>query len=89
MKKRALLFLGGALAGGALGFWLSSRRMAEARSDLFSPRPLRRLAALGWLAGEDGADAVRVLRDYLAWERQPLLRGRAASILRRKEAGIA
>lgn len=89
MKKRALLFVGGALVGGALGLWLSSRRMAEARNDLFSQRPLRRLAALGWLAGEDGADAIRVLREYLAWERQPLLRGRAASILRRKEAGIA
>ena len=32
--------------------------------------------------------AVRLLRDYLAWERQPMLRRRATAIVRRMEEGI-
>jgi hypothetical protein len=38
------------------------------------------LAALGWLAGEDDPQALALLRDYLAWERIPALRGRARRI---------
>jgi hypothetical protein len=49
---------------------------------------LRRLAALGFLAGQDGVDTVRLLRDYLAWERQPMLRRRAEAIVRRMEATL-
>jgi hypothetical protein len=89
MRSRGLLFVGG-LVGGAIGGWmLAQRRLALHQRDLFSPRPLRRLAALGYLAGQSGVDTIRLLRDYLAWERTPVLRRRAEAILRGLEAAVA
>ena len=41
------------------------------------------------LAGQTGVDTIRLLRDYLAWERQPVLRRRAQAILRGLEASLA
>ena len=88
MRSRGLLFLGG-LVGGALGGWmLAQRRLTVHQRELFSPRPLRRLAALGFLAGQTGVDTIRLLRDYLAWERTPVLRRRAQAILRGLEATV-
>ena len=46
------------------------------------------LAALGFLAGQNEVETVRLLRDYLAWERQPMLRRRAEAIVRRMEATL-
>jgi hypothetical protein len=89
MRSRALLFAGG-LAAGAVGGWmLAQRRLATHQRDLFSPRPLRRLGALGYLAGQTGVETIRLLRDYLAWERQPVLRRRAQAILRGLESSLA
>jgi hypothetical protein len=89
MRSRAWLFAGGFTAGALGGWLLAQQRLTFHRRDLFSPRPLRRLAALGYLAGQDGVDTVRLLRDYLRWERRPLLRRRAESILRRMETTLA
>jgi hypothetical protein len=88
MRSRRWVFVGGILAGAAGGWLLAQRRFSYHRRDLFSPRPLRRLAALGYLAGQGGVDTVRLLRDYLAWERQPMLRRRAEAIVRRMEATL-
>jgi hypothetical protein len=88
MRSRSWVFVGGVLAGAAGGWLLAQQRFSYHRRDLFSPRPLRRLAALGYLAGQDGVDTVRLLRDYLAWERQPMLRRRAEAIVRRMEATL-
>jgi hypothetical protein len=88
MPPRSWVFVSGIVAGAAAGWLLAQRRFSYHRRDLFSPRPLRRLAALGFLAGQDGVDTVRLLRDYLAWERQPLLRRRAEAIVRRMEATL-
>jgi hypothetical protein len=88
MRSRSWIFVGGVLAGAAGGWLLAQGRFSYHRRDLFSPRPLRRLAALGYLAGQDGVDTVRLLRDYLAWERQPMLRRRAEAIVRRMEATL-
>ena len=88
MRSRGWVFTGG-LAAGAVGGWmLAQRRLTVHQRDLFSPRPLRRLAALGFLAGQTGVDTIRLLRDYLAWERQPVLRRRAQAILRTLEATL-
>ncbi len=88
MRSRSWVFTGG-IALGAMGGWLlAQRRLVSHRRDLFSPRPLRRLAALGFLAGQSGVETVRLLRDYLAWERQPMLRRRAETIVRRMEATL-
>lgn len=89
MRSRALLFAGGLAAGMVGGWMLAQRRLATHQRDLFSPRPLQRLAALGYLAGQTGVDTIRVLRDYLAWERQPVLRRRAQTILRGLESSLA
>jgi hypothetical protein len=74
----------GALVGGLL----AQQSMGRHRQDLFSGRPLRRLSALGYLSGHPSVEAVRLLRDYLAWETHPLLRRRADSIVRRMEARL-
>jgi hypothetical protein len=89
MRSRGWLFAGGVVAGAAGGWILAQRRFAFHRRDLFSPRPRRRLAALGFLAGQSGVETVRLLRDYLSWERQPALRRRAEAIVRRLEATLA
>ncbi len=88
MRSRAWLFAGGMATGATAGWMLAQRRLATHQRDLFSPRPLRRLAALGYLAGQTGVDTIRLLRDYLAWERQPVLRRRAQAILRDVEATL-
>ena len=89
MRSRRWLFAGGVAAGATAGWILAQRRLGTHQHDLFSPRPLRRLAALGFLAGQAGVETVRLLRDYLSWERQPALRRRAEAIVRRLEATLA
>jgi hypothetical protein len=89
MSRRALYFVAAAAAGFAAGAALAQRSMGRWRAALFSPRPLRRLAALGYLSWHPGVEAVRVLRDYLAWEEHPALRRRAEAIVRRMEANLS
>ena len=89
MRSRTWIFAGGLAAGMGAGWLLAQHRLTYQRRDLFSPRPLRRLAALGFLAGQDEVETVRLLRDYLAWERQPMLRRRAEAIVRRMEETLA
>jgi hypothetical protein len=54
---------------------------------LFSSRKRRRWAALGRLAGDvaadDAVDTLGVLREYVAWERDPRLLRRGRAILAR------
>lgn len=83
-----VIVLAGALGLVAGWFW-GQHHLGRHRSDLFSPRPLRRLSALGYLAGQGGIETVRLLQDYLTWERQPLLRRRAERIVRRLEATLS
>lgn len=85
---RRLAVLAGIVAGAALGWALAQERIRHHSSDLFSPRPLRRLAALAGLRSEIGVETVRLLRDYLEWERHPVLRRRARGIVRRMEAAL-
>jgi hypothetical protein len=79
----AVLALGGAAAVAA---FLLRDQISRHRRDLFSPHPLRRLAALGYMAGENASvDNITLLRDFIAWEPRPLLRSRALAIVRRME----
>lgn len=89
MRSRAWLFAGGVAVGATAGWMLAQRRLSTHQRDLFSPRPLRRFAALGYLAGQSGVETIRLLRDYMEWERQPVLRRRAQAILRGLEATLA
>jgi hypothetical protein len=88
--RRPVLYLAAATAVGFVaGAVLAQRSMGRWRTALFSARPLRRLAALGYLSGHPGVEAVQVLRDYLAWEEHPALRRRAEAIVRRMEAKLS
>lgn len=88
MNRRAGYFFGAVAIGAVVGALMAQRSMGRWRNSLFSTRPLRRLAALGYLSGHPGPEAVRVLRDYLAWEEHPALRRRAESIMRRMESKL-
>lgn len=91
MRDRQLLKIAGWVmlgvsAAGVLAALVARDQMSRHSRDLFSPHPLRRLAALGYLAGREASvEAVQVLRDFIAWERRPLLRNRAVQILHRME----
>jgi hypothetical protein len=82
----ALLAVG---AVAAVGVLLVRDQISRSRRDLFSPHPLRRLAALEYLGGVPASvDTVLLLRDFLAWEQRPLLRKRAQAVLLRLEEGL-
>jgi len=73
-------------AAGAVAAFLVRDQMSRHRRDLFNPLALRRLAALGHMAGEStSVDNVNLLRDFVVWERRPLLRSRAQAIVARME----
>lgn len=74
----------------ALGTLLVRDQISRHQRDLFSPHPLRRLAALGYLGGRPASvDLVLLLRDFIASESRPLIRKRAAVILARMEETLA
>jgi hypothetical protein len=89
MRSRGLVFFATAFVGLTAGWFLGQRHLVQSRSDLFSAQPLRRLSALGYLQGQEEVETVRLLRDYLSWESQPMLRRRAQAILRRMESTLA
>jgi hypothetical protein len=87
-RSAALALLTMAAAVG-LGVLLVRDQISRSRRDLFSPHPLRRLAALEYLGGAaPSVDTALLLRDYAAWERRPLLRKRALVVLARLEDGL-
>jgi len=70
-----------AAAAGALAALIVRGQIHRHRRDLFSPRPFRRLAALGHMAKEPASvDAIRLLRDFISWEPRTMLRERAQAI---------
>ena len=73
-------------AAGAVAAWVVRDQLDRNQRNLFSPRPLWRLACLGHLArAEPSVDNITLLRDFVAWEPRELLRNRARVILRRME----
>lgn len=79
-----------AAAAGALVALIVRDQIVRHQRDLFSPRSLRRLAALSHISGEPSSvEHIRVLRDFIAWEPRRMLRERARAILVRMEAEIS
>ena len=76
------------LAGAAAGMLLWSQQMRDAKRDLFHRRPVKRLAALGYVGARPSVENARLLRDFTAWESRPALRRRAAALLRRMETHL-
>ncbi|HXC24719.1 MAG TPA: hypothetical protein VNU46_02310 [Gemmatimonadaceae bacterium] len=77
-------FVIGTVAGVAA--WSTAQHMY--RRDLFNRHPLRRIAALGHLAGRPSVATARLLREYVAWERRPALRVRGERLLRNVERAL-
>ena len=75
----------GFLGGLIIGLLVWSDQIRRCRRDLFSRSPVRRLAALGYISGRPSIDNARLLRDYIRWEKRPILRRRAAQVLRQVE----
>lgn len=73
----------------ALGALLVRDQISRSRRDLFSPHPLRRLAALGYLGGLPASvDLVLLLRDFIAWEPRSLIKQRANTLLGKMESNL-
>jgi len=81
----ALGFFGGFTAG--LLLW--SREQHARKRDLFSPRPMRRFAALSYLRGQGTPETASLLRDYIRWEQRDDLKRRARRLLDRVERQLA
>jgi hypothetical protein len=78
-----LLSVGAAAAVGAL---VIRDQIARHQRDLFSRQALKRFAALGFLSGTPASiELVQLLRDFVAWEPNPILRRRALQLLVRME----
>ena len=88
MNRNRIMLLAGLAGGLTAGVLLSSAAQQAFRRDLFSRHPLRRLAALGYLAGRPSLATARLLREYIAWERRPTLRGRAVRLLQQVERAL-
>ncbi len=76
-------------AAAALGTLVVRDQISRHQRELFSPYPLRRLAALGYLGSRPATvDTVLLLRDFIAREPRPLLRRRASAVLARMEDSL-
>jgi hypothetical protein len=76
----------GFLAGLATGAVMWGAQMSRWRGQLFSRSVLRRCAALGYIGASRDSASTKLLRDYVRWERVPLLRKRAERLLERHHA---
>lgn len=83
-----VLLVVGAIA--ALGTFVVRDQITRHQRNLFSTVPLKRFAALGYVAGLPASiDLIQVLRDFVAWEPNGILRRRATQILARKERQLS
>lgn len=89
MSRQRDFLLAGLIGGLLTGIAAASAAQHAYRRDLFSRHPLRRLAALGHLAGRPSLATAQLLREYIAWEQRPTLRGRAVRLLRQVEQAVA
>jgi hypothetical protein len=88
MKTVGFSLLAGACVA-VLGALLVRDQISRHRRDLFSPHPLRRFAALGYLGSAPASvDLVLLMRDFIAWETRPLLKRRATALLSRMETAL-
>jgi hypothetical protein len=87
-KQRASYVAVGFIGGLAAGSLAWSRMQKNCRRNLFSRNPLFRVAALGYLRARPTVNNAQLLREYVAWERRPILRQRGARILKRLEATL-
>ena len=86
MRRQARIALAAGFVGGVIAGAIAwSAQIHRSRRELFSHRPWRRLAALGYLAGRPGLDTVQLLTDYVRWEQRGPLRKRGERLLTRMQ----
>lgn len=87
MGRRDRTAMAAGFAGGLLvGLVAWNAQIKRSRRDLFSESAVRRVAALGYLAGRPGLQTARLLAEYVDWEPLPLLRRRGRRMLQRMQA---
>jgi hypothetical protein len=79
----------GFVGGMALGALAWSHLQRQYRRDLFSRHPLRRFAALTYLRSRPSMGTMRLLREYIAWERMPVLRERGVKLMQHVESTLS
>ena len=84
--RHARMAAAGFVGGLTVGLVVWSTQVQRSRRELFSRSPVRRYAALGFLAGRPGLETARLLTDYVNWETRPALRRRGQLLLRRMHA---
>lgn len=89
MNRKGFWFSLGLAVGAVAGFSWWRREQEVHQRALYSDRPLRRMAALGWVSGRPGVQSVMLLREYLTWEQNPVLQRRARRLLTRFENALA
>jgi hypothetical protein len=89
VRLSRVAFVVGLLAGAAAGYTWWSKEQEQNSASLYHPKPMRRLAALGWISGQPTAESVVLLREYLGWEQNPVLQRRARRLLTRFENALA
>ncbi|MCE9600916.1 MAG: hypothetical protein K8S21_01720 [Gemmatimonadetes bacterium] len=89
MSRRGLWFGLGFASAFAAGYYWWSEEQEQHQRALYSTRPMRRLAALGWLSGRPSAETILTLREYVGWESNPVLRRRARRLITRFENALA
>ena len=85
-ERHLRLAAAGFVGGLTVGLVVWSTQVQRSRRELFSRSPVRRYAALGFLAGRPSAETARLLTDYVNWETRPALRRRGQLLLRRMHA---
>lgn len=91
MRRSSILRTAGIIllsagAASAVGALVVRDQMSRHRRNLFSRQALKRFAALGYLSGTPASvELVQVLRDFVAWEPNSILRRRALQIVSRME----
>ncbi len=78
----------GFVAGLACGALAWSQLQRQHSRDLFSKHPLRRFAALSYLRTRPSMGTLRLLREYIAWERSAVLRQRGVALMRSIESTL-
>ena len=89
LRSPAVLAAAGFVGGLLVGAVLYAQQAHQHAGALFSRSPVRRYLALGYLRGQPSVDTVRLLSDFLDWEKSPVLRRRAQEVLRCVEEDLA
>lgn len=85
LRTAGMIFLGiGAAA--AIGALVVRDQISRHQRNLFSRQALKRFAALGYMSSAPASvEIVQVIRDFVSWEPNAILRRRALQILSRME----